>query len=81
MNKPIKPNFLAVQAQQLQMLSLEQTKVKTALSKTLIYKLVAAGAFPAPVPLTKSGSRVGWLESEVDNYILQCASNRVRRAA
>jgi len=84
MNQQAKPKFLledASMSEQLRLLNLEQTKAKTALGKTLIYKLVSTGEFPAPVPLTKSGSRVGWLQSEVDAYILRCVATRNRRAA
>lgn len=83
MNKPIEPAFLAdmPQAQHLRLLNLEQTKAKTALGKTLIYQLVSKREFPAPVPLTRGGRRVGWLENEVDAYIRACAANRNQRGA
>ena len=40
---------------------------RTALSRSTIYKFIAAGRFPKPVRL---GPRaVGWLESEIDDWI------------
>ena len=71
----------ASMSEQLRVLNLQQTKNKVGLGKTLIYRLISVGEFPAPVPLTQSGSRVGWLQSEVDAYILGCVATRNRGAA
>lgn len=68
-------------AEQLRFLNLEQTKAKTSLGKTLIYQLISDGEFPSPIPLTKSGSRVAWLESEVNDYIRVCIASRSQRGA
>ena len=44
-------------------------------SKTSVYTGVAAGTFPAPIPL---GPRsVGWLESDIDTWIDQQAAKSV----
>ena len=40
---------------------------RTALSRTTIYRRVAAGSFPAPVPI--SDGLVAWYESDVDDWI------------
>ncbi|MBS9404816.1 AlpA family transcriptional regulator [Halomonas sp. TRM85114] len=40
---------------------------KTSLSKSSLYRLIKAGKFPPPVPLT--GRAVAWLESEIDEWI------------
>lgn len=49
---------------------------KTGLGKTTLYKLIGIGSFPSPIPL---GERiVGWLESEVDNWIAACLSKRTQ---
>ncbi|WP_047306339.1 helix-turn-helix transcriptional regulator [Pseudomonas fluorescens] len=40
----------------------------TGLARSTVYKYVAEGSFPKPIPL---GDRcVGWLESEVQDWIL-----------
>lgn len=40
----------------------------TGLGRSTVYKYVAEGTFPRPIPL---GDRcVGWLESEVEEWIL-----------
>ncbi|MEP6756773.1 MAG: AlpA family transcriptional regulator [Chthonomonadales bacterium] len=48
-------------------LRLPQVKVKVGLSRSSIYSAVAENRFPKPVRL---GARaVGWLESEVDEWV------------
>lgn len=39
----------------------------TGLARSTIYKFVASGDFPKPVPLV--GRSVGWLESEIQEWI------------
>lgn len=39
---------------------------RTSLSKASIYRLIAAGDFPAPV---KMGSASGWFEDEIDAWM------------
>lgn len=39
----------------------------TGLARSTIYKLIGAGDFPRPIPLV--GRSVGWIESEVVNWI------------
>ena len=39
----------------------------TGLARSTIYKLVGSGGFPKPVPLV--GRSVGWVESEVQEWI------------
>ena len=50
-------------------LRLPQVKTRTGIGTTSIHKLIAAGTFPKPVPLI--GRSVGWLSSEIDEWILQ----------
>jgi len=46
----------------------------TGLARSTIYKYVSEGAFPKPISL---GDRsVGWLESEVHNWILARVAER-----
>ena len=45
----------------------KQVEARTGLSRSTIYQYIKDGAFPKPVPL---GPRaVGWLESEVSEWI------------
>ncbi|QRY82427.1 AlpA family transcriptional regulator [Pseudomonas sp. PDNC002] len=39
----------------------------TGIARSTIYKLIGEGAFPKPVPLV--GRSVGWVESEVHEWI------------
>ena len=39
----------------------------TGLARSTIYKLIGAAEFPRPVPLV--GRSVGWVESEVNDWI------------
>lgn len=50
-------------------LRLPAVRARVGIGVTSIYKLIAAGAFPKPVPLI--GRSVGWLASEVDEWIAQ----------
>ena len=46
---------------------LPEVKIKTGLQRSTIYQLMAAGEFPKSISL---GSRaVGWIESEIDDWI------------
>lgn len=47
---------------------------KTSLSKSSLYRLIKEGRFPSPVPLT--GRAVAWLESEIDEWIVNQANSR-----
>ena len=50
-------------------LRFQQVRARTGLSRSTIYRRLAEGAFPDPVQL---GARaVGWIESEVDEWIRQ----------
>ena len=54
---------------------LPAVKQRTGLSRSTIYLRVAKGTFPAPISL---GARaVGWIESEIDDWIArQIAGSR-----
>ena len=47
---------------------------KTGLSKSYLYEKVRNGSFPAPVKLGRKA--VGWVESEVDDWISQQMEKR-----
>lgn len=55
-------------------LRLPEVKTRTGLSRSTIYALIGQEAFPRHVPL---GLRcVGWLESEIDAWIVARAGSR-----
>jgi prophage regulatory protein len=43
---------------------------KIGLCKASVYNRIKNGSFPRPIPL--GGKSVGWLESEIDQWIEQC---------
>ena len=50
-------------------LRFHQVQARTGLSRSTIYRRLAGGSFPKPLSL---GARaVGWIESEVDEWIRQ----------
>jgi len=55
-------------------LRLPDVKEKTGLSRTSIYNKIADGTFPAPLKLTTKSS--GWLDSEVDEFIMRLVHER-----
>jgi prophage regulatory protein len=56
-------------------LRLPELERKVGLKKTQIYGLMAAGQFPLPMKLATRA--VGWLEFEVDDWILKRAGSRM----
>ena len=57
-------------------LKLKEVLTRTGLGKTTLYMLISNGDFPQQIPL---GLRaVGWLESEVDAWILEKIESRNR---
>ncbi|END0095968.1 TPA: helix-turn-helix transcriptional regulator [Pseudomonas aeruginosa] len=51
----------------MKILRLDSVIESTGLARSTIYKLVGSGGFPKPVPLV--GRSVGWVESEVHEWI------------
>jgi prophage regulatory protein len=49
----------------------------TGLARSTLYKYVDAGTFPKPVPL--GGRSVGWVESEIQEWIEQAIQQRDAR--
>lgn len=43
------------------------------IAKSTLYAWIRAGEFPAPIPLTPGGTRVAFLESQVNAWIQQRA--------
>jgi prophage regulatory protein len=60
-------------------LRLPDVKTRTGLSRSSIYKFVSAGMFPAPIRI---GTRaIGWLDDEVEAWMLaRIHSSRARAA-
>ena len=50
-------------------LTIQEVVTRTTLCKTVIYSLIKEGTFPPSRDI--SSGRVGWLESEIDDWILQ----------
>lgn len=44
---------------------------KLAVSEAKLFDMIAKGVFPKPFPLIPGGRAVGWLESDVDQWILE----------
>lgn len=55
----------------MRVIRLDQVKDKVGLSRSTIYRRIANGGFPKPIIL--GGRASGWIEHEVDEWILQCA--------
>jgi prophage regulatory protein len=51
-------------------LRITDVKERTGLGRSTIYKMVAAETFPKPIGL--SVKAVGWLESDIQNWIEHC---------
>jgi len=52
-------------------LRMRDIRIKTGLSQSTLHDLVARGVFPKPFTLIPGGRAVGWLETSVDQWILQ----------
>jgi len=48
-----------------------QIRQKLGLSSAKLFDMVAKGIFPEPFTLVPGGRAVGWLEHEVDHWIIQ----------
>lgn len=58
----------------MRIIRLKDVMVSTGLARSTIYKYIGEGAFPKPVSM---GNRcVGWLESEVYEWILERVEER-----
>ena len=52
----------------MRIIRLREVMALTGLARSTIYKYVEAGTFPQPVPL--GGRSVGWVEQEVEDWVL-----------
>lgn len=44
---------------------------KVGLGQSSLYSLISRGLFPKPFPLVPGGRAVGWLEDDIDQWILE----------
>ncbi|KMQ76391.1 helix-turn-helix transcriptional regulator [Marinobacter subterrani] len=51
----------------MRVLRIEEVRAKTGLAKSTIYKYADRGIFPRPIPL--GGRAVGWIDSEVHEWL------------
>lgn len=58
----------------MRILRLKDVIEKTGLARATVYKYMAAGTFPKPIPL--GGRSVGWVDSEVHSWILDAVQER-----
>jgi prophage regulatory protein len=58
----------------LALLKLDQVQIKVPLSRSGIYAKIKDGKFPAPIAL--GGRAVGWLNTEIDEWIMAQANAR-----
>jgi len=54
----------------IRILRMKSITEKTGLSESLIHDLVARKIFPKPFQLAPGGRAVGWIEGDVDEYIV-----------
>ena len=52
----------------MRIIRLREVMELTGLARSTVYKYVEAGTFPQPVPL--GGRSVGWVEQEVEDWVL-----------
>ena len=55
-------------------LRMNQLAIKVGLSKSMLYALIAEGKFPKGFALTEGGRTRGWLESSIDDYLINLAN-------
>lgn len=48
-----------------------QVRTKLDVSEAKLFDMVAKGLFPKPFPIVPGGRAVGWLETDVDAWILE----------
>ena len=64
------------------MLRIRQVMQRTGLARSTVYAKIAAGAFPAPVNLGVGARSVGWVESDVEDWLMeQITRSRQHRAS
>lgn len=57
-------------------LRIRDVMAKSGLSRSNIYQLSTSGTFPKRIQLVEGGTSVGWLESEIEEWINKRISER-----
>ena len=58
-------------ANQKRILRMRENCQKVGLGQSSLYDLINRGLFPKPFPLVPGGRAVGWLEEDIDKWILE----------
>ncbi|EPM9935784.1 MULTISPECIES: helix-turn-helix transcriptional regulator [Pseudomonas] len=58
----------------MRIIRLQEVMATTGLARSTIYKLISESTFPKPVPL--GGRSVGWVEEEVQDWVLERIEER-----
>jgi prophage regulatory protein len=56
---------------QKRILRMRENCQKVGLGQSSLYDLINRGLFPKPFPLVPGGRAVGWLEEDIDKWILE----------
>lgn len=56
-------------------LKIKDVVEKVSLGQSTVYKMVAEGAFPKPFQIAPR--RIAWVESEIEDWLVERASQRV----
>ena len=56
---------------QKRVLRMRESCLKVGLGQSSLYDLISRGIFPKPFPLVPGGRAVGWLEEDIDQWILE----------
>ena len=60
----------------LKIIRIKQVKALTGFSKSYIYELAKKGLFTKNLKLVNGGTAVGWLESDIHQWIEDCIANQ-----
>jgi prophage regulatory protein len=70
----------AAQERKIRILRRHEVERLVGLSRSAIYRRIADGTFCRPVPLGADGKAVGWIESEINDWLSACVAQRDRTA-
>lgn len=54
----------------LRIVRMQEVTDKVALQPSTIYAMVQAGSFPSPFKIAPGGRAAGWLQGDIDNWLL-----------
>jgi prophage regulatory protein len=54
----------------LRIVRMQEVADKVALQPSTIYSMVQAGSFPSPFKIVPGGRAAGWLQGDIDNWLL-----------